>query len=167
MSFKLEEIHMILFKVIGRPQQRGSKTPWLPRKKDGSLAMKNGRPVIATMDSNKKSKDWMQSVRDAAAEALPSNWTLLQGPVSVHVVFMFARPKKHYRKNGDLVDGAPIYHTNAPDCDKLLRCLFDGCTGVVWIDDKQVSVVQAEKLWTDGTECALVTITENATALTL
>lgn len=152
---------MISFTVHGRPQQRGSKTPWIPKNKStGKPITKGGRIVIATMDSNKKSKAWLQSVRDAAAEVLPSDWKLLQGPVCVKVLFCFARPKKHYRANGEVRDDAPFLHTNAPDCDKLLRCLFDGCTGIVWQDDKQVACVYAKKRWTDGVELAEVTIEE-------
>src|SRR5437899_1559863 len=87
----------IRFHVFGIPQTRGSKTPWLPRHKDGSLVMKNGRPVIATMDANKKSKSWMAEMRQAAAEAAGEGFTLLVGPVQVEAEFRFPRPKSHYR----------------------------------------------------------------------
>lgn len=142
----------VSFTIYGRPQQRGSKTPWNPRRKDGSLALRpDGRPIIATMDSNKKSKDWMQQVRAAAAEAFQGD--LLSGPVILSCVFWFDRPLSHLRTGrnaGHLKESAPAHHTQTPDLSKLVRCLEDGLTGVVWRDDKQVIGYGQEtyKRWT-------------------
>lgn len=152
---------VLTFTIIGRPQQRGSKTPWLPRHKDGSLVMRNGRPVVATMDSNKKSKDWMAQVRQAAAEAFSGE--LLRGPVTLKVMFFFARPKAHFGsgKNATVVkSSAPMYHTQTPDCDKLVRCLADSLKGVVLADDKQICSITASKEWTTQQERAVVSIAE-------
>ena len=131
---------LIQFTVLGRPQQRGSKTPWLPRRADGSLVVKNGRPVIATMDSNKRSKAWMDCVRSAAAEAFGQR-ELLRGPIELTVVFYFSRPRSHFgtgRRACVLKDSAPHCHAQSPDLSKLMRALEDGITGAIWHDDRQV-----------------------------
>jgi Holliday junction resolvase RusA-like endonuclease len=154
-----DTIPAIQFCVYGRPQQRGSKTPWLPRRKDGSLVVKNGRPVIATMDSNKKSKDWMAQVRQSAGQAF--NGDLLRGPIRFAVTFYFSRPKSHFGsgKNSILLKpSAPTRHTQTPDCDKLVRCLADALTGVVLADDNQICELVARKEWTTEQERAEVSI---------
>ena len=151
----------IHFVVYGKPQQRGSKTPWLPRHKDGSLVMKNGRPVIATMDSNKNSKAWMQSVREAAIIALPSGFELIHMPVRLAVEFHFARPQSHFgsgKNAGTLKATAPRLHAQSPDLDKLCRCLADALIGIVIADDKLIYSWNAQREWTTGSEYAHVRI---------
>ncbi len=153
----------IAFTIYGRPQQRGSKSPWNPKRGDGSLVMKNGKPVIATMDSNKKSKPWMAAVAAAAGEVMDGR-DLLTGPVRLTVTFYFSRTKAHYgtgRNAGRLKDSAPARHAQTPDLAKLIRCLEDGMTGVVWRDDKQVCCYgESSRQWTTAQERAEVLIEE-------
>ena len=150
----------VSFTVWGRAQQRGSKTPWIPRRKDGSPVEKNGRIVIATMDSNKKSGDWMRQVRDAAAEAMRGRETFA-GPIKLCVHFWFSRPQSHFgagKNAGKLKSSAPCYFVQSPDIDKLVRCIADGMTGLVYRDDKQICDVYARKEWTTSQERAEITV---------
>lgn len=154
---------MILkFTVIGRPRQRGSKVPFVARRKDGSIVMKdNGAPVIAVTDSSKHSKEWMSQVRDSAHEAMAQH-ELMRGPIRLSIAFYFARPKGHFRtgKNAaSLKDSAPQFHTQTPDLAKLVRCLEDALKGVVWGDDNQVCQYgEIFKDWTLSAERAEVMI---------
>lgn len=78
------------------------------------------------MDSNKKSKAYMQSVRDAAAAELPQGFELLRGPIHVEVVFCFARPKSHFRtgkRANELKDGAAMIFLAARTGMEALRPL--------------------------------------------
>ena len=63
---------------------------------------------------------------------------LTRAPVRIDAVYLFARPKGHYRANGELKPKAPTKHTKKPDLDKLDRALWDGMTGLVFVDDSQV-----------------------------
>ena len=146
------------FIVYGRPMQVGSKIPWLPKYKDGSPVMRNGRQVIATMDDNKKSKSWMQAVRETVGTERIGQ-ARLSGPVQLTVDFYFARPKGHFRTNGTLTPRAPVYHAQSPDLDKLCRAIGDALTGVLLDDDKQIVRLVAERHWTMGAERAKVTVT--------
>lgn len=148
----------ISFVVFGRPAQVGSKTPWLPKYKDGSPVMRNGRQVIATMDSNKKSKSWMNQVRAVVGE-LRQGEPRLSCPVELSVRFYFKRPKGHLRKDGTLLPRAPHHHAQSPDVDKLCRCIGDSLTGVLFDDDKQIVRLVAERHWTLEAERAEVTVT--------
>lgn len=150
---------MITFTVIGRPQQRGSKTA-VPRRGGGFVTV-GGMPVLK--DANKHSKAWMDSVKLAAHQAYSGE--LLTGPILLTVEFYFRRPQSHYgsgRNFGQLKSSAPEHHLQTPDLDKLVRCLGDALTGVVWRDDRQVCETHSSRLWTTSTERAEVTIVELA-----
>lgn len=164
MSMLFQPSRTIIRLIIpGKPQPRGSKTPWVPKRKDGSpVTRPNGQIVVATMDSNKNSGPWMSAVRKAAQEAYSG--AMLTGPIRISAVFYFARPASHYRTGrnaGRLKPDAPQWHDKKPDVDKVLRCLFDGLTWQVWLDDKLVSQLgDVRKAWTCEQERAEVTIEE-------
>ena len=70
---------------------------------------------------------WRQAVGWALRAALPGEPTA--GDVTVKLHFM-VQP----RRQGD-----------APDLDKLCRAVLDALTGIIWIDDKQVVVIEARR----------------------
>ena len=150
---------MIEFKVIGKPQQRGSKLAGLIPNRGGGYLEKNGRPIVVARDANQHSKQWMDSVKCAARQAYSGE--LLRGPVELRVVFFFKRPQSHFgsgKNSGTLKTSAPEYHSQSPDLDKLVRCLGDALTGVVYVDDRQVFRTYSERKWTTSAECAQVQI---------
>ena len=74
------------------------------------------------VESSKNVKPWRFLVQQAAvATGRP---TITTG-VSISVVFLFVRPKGHYRKDGSLTTNAPRWHTVRPDGSKLLRSTED------------------------------------------
>lgn len=128
---------MISFVVEGIPQPRGSKKA-LPNRSTGRAMM---------VDSNPKSGPWMDAVAHRAAKAMDGS-PLFDGPVEVLIRFAFPRPKSHYRTgkhSGELRDDAPDWHFKKPDCDKLVRAIGDGMTGVVYRDDSQISLLHVDK----------------------
>ena len=152
----------ISFTVIGRPQQRGSKKVGLVPKRGGGYLEKNGRPIVVARDDNDKSKAWMDSVK-CVCYGLMRNKELLRGPVELRVVFYFKRPEAHYgsgRNADQLKPSAPSHHAQSPDLDKLVRCLGDAMTGVVYTDDKLICRTTSSREWTTTTERAEVTIVE-------
>lgn len=156
---KVEPVFQV--KVYGTPQQRGSKSPYVPKHKDGSLVTRpNGNPLVVVRDSNKKSGDWMTAVRQAAGEVWQGD--LLDEPLILQVRFWFARPKGHYgtgRNAGRVKPSAPRRHAQEPDLSKLVRCLEDALTGVVYRDDRLIaSYRRTGKAWTTGSAGAVVRI---------
>ena len=70
----------------------------------------------------------------------------MTGGVLLVSQFFFARPARHLR------NGEPTkFHVQHPtsrqcgDLSKLVRCLEDGLTGIVWVDDSQVVYCEASK----------------------
>lgn len=112
------------FTVYGVPQPAGSKVAG--RAKDGRMFVR---------DAAAKSAPWKRQVAQAAGEAMSGD--LLDGPLSLAVVFYVPRPKSHQGRRG-LLPSAPPYPATRPDLTKLVRAVEDALTGVVWRDDAQV-----------------------------
>jgi Holliday junction resolvase RusA-like endonuclease len=155
----------IEFFVAGTPKPAGSKRAFPLRRKDGSPVMKGGRIITTVVDSSgQPGKDWRGDVRAEAAQ----HW---DGPplgcrMHLETTFFFPRPKSHYGtgKNAEIVkDGSPaaLDHIQKPDALKLQRAVEDALTGIIWIDDAQLSGGQ-HKEWADrhgGPMGALINIT--------
>jgi crossover junction endodeoxyribonuclease RusA len=120
-------------RVMGLPQQQGSKNPW------------GG-------EANKKLAPWRGHVTQTVGERW-GDAPLLTGPVKLNVVFVFPRPKAHYRTNGSLKPNAPEYKTSAPDLDKLQRAIGDALTGTAFRDDAQVAVWEVTKRYAEKAYC--------------
>ena len=131
----------VSFTVFGRPQPAGSKRA-LPHPK-------SGRPLI--VDDAKGSRPWKQQVAATALEHRSGD-TLLMGALALHLAFFVARPKGHYgtgRNAGVVKPSAPVFPTTKPDATKLVRCVEDALTGVLWRDDAQVVRQVVDKLYGD------------------
>jgi Holliday junction resolvase RusA-like endonuclease len=145
----------IRLRIFGTPASQGSKR-WLP----------NGRMI----EADKKLKPWRAAVHEAVYHDMKLDMGAIppmEGPVAVRAMFLFERPRHHYRtgKNANLLrDGAPTYVTRTPDVDKCLRALLDPLTEMgVWKDDSQVVIAHAAKRYCNGDERpgAIVTIIDS------
>ena len=148
--------------VVGRPQQRGSKTPFVRYDSMGRPIMKDGRVIQVVPDANPLSKDWMERVKGTFRVEYP-NAAWLEGPLGLAVEFYFLRPKSHYRTGanaGRLKATAPRYHGQTPDLDKLVRAIGDSLSKAAYRDDAQIAVVDARRLWTERNERAVIRVWE-------
>jgi crossover junction endodeoxyribonuclease RusA len=131
---------MISFHVPGLPQPQGSAKAFVV----------NGRAHVTT--ANPKLKSWRVDVASIAQRHIQGAYA---GAVDVRATFTFPRPKSHYRTGrnaGLLRDGAPAWHSQKPDADKLARGLLDALTlAGIWKDDSQVFALTVQKRWG---ECA-------------
>lgn len=130
----------ISFRVHGTPAPMGSKRH-----------VGNGKMI----ESSKAVKPWRQAVASAAVDALPpEGWTPMDGPLILHVIFIFPRPASHYgtgRNAGTLKPNAPVYKSSAPDLSKLVRSTEDALTDAgVWRNDARVARILAEKTYGDS-----------------
>jgi Holliday junction resolvase RusA-like endonuclease len=133
--------HLSFF-VPGIPQSRGSKKPFIYRKKEGGQG-------VAMSDDNPKSKAWMSVVALAASAAMAGREPLV-GPVRIFFTFIMPRPASHFgsgRNSKTLKPGAPEYHTQKPDGLKLCRGVEDALTGIVYKDDALNCLGSWEKRW--------------------
>lgn len=139
---------MIRFTVYGKAEPAGSKRAFIVA----------GKARIT--DANAKAKPWKQEVAACAAAAMDGAQPMT-GPVQLVVTFYRQRPKSHFKripteltKKGQRTP----YPTTKPDATKLLRCLEDACTGIVWRDDAQIVTQLVRKAW--GPAQTVVEVTE-------
>lgn len=112
------------FEVRGLPVAQGSVRAFVVR----------GRARVVSV--TKELKAWRETIADVAR-----NWygdaPLEEGPVELTVIFHLPRPA---RPKGD--GRLPIAY---PDVDKLARGVLDALTGVVYVDDAQVTDLKVLK----------------------
>ena len=128
----------IEFFVPGIPVAKGSAR---------SFYIKKTGKTVTVQDNKDRQRPWASIISYAAQE---KGVQMIAGPVEIVLVFAMPRPKSHYGtgKNKDsLKENAPLWHTVTPDLDKLIRCVLDALTGIVWKDDKQVVSIRAGKLY--------------------
>lgn len=114
-----------------------------------------GRGVM--VESCKQVKPWRYLV---AQSAIAAGVPLIRGPVRLSVVFVFARPLGHLRKDGTLKPSAPRHHAVRPDVSKVLRSVEDALTGICYEDDARIVGAAIEKRYAVGDERpgAIVTV---------
>lgn len=148
MTFRID------FHVEGNPVPQGSTR---------AFKTKSGK-VVTTNDPTGSIERWRGDIRTEAKKLLAPSFECLTGPVWLRTIFTFARPKSHYlpanskRREPVLRPDAPMFHTQSPDADKLLRAVLDALTAVVYRDDAQV-MPSAMKVW-GATPMAVVRVRE-------
>jgi len=70
-------------------------------------------------------------------------------PLKADLVFMFERPKSHFKKNGDLSKAGKKFpkKTSKGDIDNLQKSVFDSLNGVMYVDDSQICKAVVSKKW--------------------
>lgn len=108
-----------------------------------------GRPRASTQGGfvrlydPKKSKDYKDYVRLAAAEHAPAG--LLEGPLGMVLTVYRSIPKSFSKKKAALAEDGEIRPVSKPDVDNYLKGVKDALKGVIWKDDSQVVEVFAQK----------------------
>ena len=143
---------MIRFFVPGTARTAGSKS---------AFKGKNGK--INLTHAGKYSKGWMDCVKWFAMRETHRK-AMLEGPVTLKLIFLQTRPKGHYRTGqyaSELKDSAPAYPISKPDLTKLTRAVEDALTKIVWGDDAQVVRQETSKVYCGPKEKPGVMITIN------
>ena len=135
--------------VVGKPRPQGSMRA-LPLKGGGAVAVANSPGIY----------QYRGDIQSAFYRKYGESIAPLEGPITLHAVFIYRRPNNHFRpaskqKNRkartELMPNAPGDHfLSTPDVDKLLRAVSDSLTGVAYVDDKQVSDIWGSKRWGDA-----------------
>lgn len=116
----------VIFSVAGIPQPQGSaRARNVP-----------GRSYPIVFSDNSKLKAWRRDVAKAARVA--HRGEPMRGPVRLIVDFYLPRPKA---LRGDRA------HVSRPDADKLLRGIGDAITGILIVDDSQVTQIKGSKVY--------------------
>jgi crossover junction endodeoxyribonuclease RusA len=131
---------IITFEVRGmKPAPQGSKK-YVGKDRDGRALL---------IETAKSLKEWREFVRNTA---IALDKKIIEGAVSMSVVFILPRPKSHFNSKGKLRHDAPKYHTTRPDRDKLLRGIGDALTGILYKDDSCIVSGPTDKRYCVGDE---------------
>ena len=138
----------VTFEVIGIPRPQGSIRAYTPK---GWT-----RPILK--HDNPETKGWKQLVAEQAQAVAVE---VFEGPITIALRFYLPRPQSLPRK--------VTHHVKKPDLDKLVRCVNDALTGVLYRDDSQIVDLFAAKVYVTGllSPRALITVTEASPAATL
>lgn len=124
-------------------------TLWIPGvpQPQGSKRLFGGRLVEG---NDKTLRPWRANIAGEARAEFQRYGGPTGDAVAVTLGFMFSRPKSHYgtgRNAGEIKSSAPAYKSTKPDVDKLARAVLDALTGIVYVDDSQVSDLRVWKDW--------------------
>jgi Holliday junction resolvase RusA-like endonuclease len=98
---------------------------------------RDGRPV---MYDPANSKLWKLDVKyQAISERNKKKFELLEGPVSMRLIFYMPRPKYIPKK--------VKHHVKKPDLDNLEKAIKDALTGVLYKDDSQIFYKESQKVY--------------------
>lgn len=132
----MKPIRRVTFTVAGIAQPKGSAHAFVP-KSWADKAHKIGKAPRAIVTSdNPRAKGWQQLVAEQAQTVAGD---VFLGAVILTVTFALPRPAS-----------APLkirHHLTNPDLDKLVRCVADALTGILYLDDKQVVEMHARKIF--------------------
>ena len=104
----------------------------------GSHSVINGRIVQVNSSKHKK---WRNAVVFAALDLIGEDWTPIDEPAELTVIFYLPRPKSVLTRSFPAV---------MPDLDKLIRAVGDSLTDAGIIrDDSRIITITARKLYAD------------------
>jgi Holliday junction resolvase RusA-like endonuclease len=104
----------------------------------GSHSVINGRIVQV---NSAKHKRWRNAVVFAALDLITEDWTPIDEPVELSVIFYLTRPKT--------VLDRPLPSV-MPDLDKLIRAVADSLTDAgIYEDDSRIVRITAAKVYAD------------------
>lgn len=72
----------------------------------------------------------------------------IAGPVALELELVHVMPASWSKKKRA---GTPVPQCK-PDVDNVIKAVGDGGNGVLWMDDKQIAMVSARRLWGDRPE---------------
>ena len=127
------------FKVIGKIQGKGR-----PRF--------SGKGGFVRTYTPKTTKEYEELIKESyLKENSISNY---EGAISIKVIAYFKRRKYDKKQR------VATYVLKKPDGDNIVKVVLDALNGIAYNDDKQVSIIELEKLYTDSEERLEIEIKE-------
>lgn len=81
-------------------------------------------------------------------------------PLRVRILAKFPIPESWSKKNKEKALKGEIMPNKKPDLDNIAKIILDGLNGVAYTDDKQVTSMEIEKVYSDE-PCVVVYIAED------
>ena len=114
-----------------------------------------GRPKVSTrggqfarMYTPEKTANYENLIALSAQQAMAGR-PLIDGPVDVSLTIRLAVPVSWSKKKQAAALAGEVLPTKKPDADNVLKAIFDGMNGVVWVDDVQACGVVLRKRYAE------------------
>lgn len=115
-----------------------------------------GRPRFARIGKYvhaydpQKSKDYKQLVRFWITQQLKKieGWKPLENALYVDITFHLSIPASWSKKKRIEADNGLILPISKNDIDNLYKCVTDGATGLLWVDDGIITDAHIRKRYT-------------------
>ncbi|MCG9064700.1 RusA family crossover junction endodeoxyribonuclease [Laribacter hongkongensis] len=114
-----------------------------------------GRPKVSTrggkfarMYTPEKTASYEGLIALSARQAMGGR-PLIDGPVDVSLMIRLAVPASWSKKKQAAALAGQVLPTKKPDADNVLKAVFDGMNGVVWVDDVQACGVMLRKRYAE------------------
>ena len=133
---------MITFKVEGKPRGKGR-----PR------FTKTGHAY-----TDEKTQLYESLVKIRARERMRGKLPIKE-EVSIVIIARYAIPQRDSKKLRERKIDKEIRPTVKPDIDNVVKAILDGMNGIVYSDDKQVTMLSAIKEYSEE-PCVMVNISE-------
>ena len=124
-----DSVVSISFRVYGIPVPQGSMKAFLVK----------GRPIITS--ASKGLGAWRNQIADEARKQMNAT-PIWEDAVRVTCAFYWPRPKSLKKSMTEMI--------TRPDADKLVRCVLDSLSGIVFRDDAQVMDLHVLKLYANA-----------------
>lgn len=150
----MNSLRIIEFFVPGEPVGKGRHRAVSRKRRDKSTGKMGSYIAHITPD---KTEEYEQLVANTGCEAMRA-CQLFEGPVLVELYMGLSIPKSMSKKRKAQALGGLLFPTKKPDMDNVIKAIFDGLNGVVWVDDVQVvdSVVRKRYAEVPGVKVRVV-----------
>lgn len=82
-----------------------------------------------------------------AAQSAMAGRPPLEGPVRVQLLISLPVPASWSKKKQAAALARQVLPTKKPDADNVIKAIFDGMNGVVWVDDVQACDIRTVKVY--------------------
>ena len=97
------------------------------------------RGAFVQVFEKKEVTDWKRTVQAQAILVKPEK--PLAGPLFMRLTFHLPRPKSLQKRIS--------HHTKKPDIDNLFKAIADALNGIAYVDDSQVTMLFASKVYSE------------------
>lgn len=116
--------------------------PQAPQGKQSPRAVQIGGFARVVKDPKTRKYEGMVSM--FASQAMGGRPPLAE-PVSIHLAVWLQVPESWSQKKRRAALDGSLWPMVKPDCSNILKAIEDGCNGIVFVDDKQITSVRISK----------------------
>lgn len=129
----MSDFRPIVFTVPGEPVGKGRHRS-VTRKRRDKVTGEMG--TYTARITPPRTEAYERAVADSARQAM-ANRELITGPAMVELFITVSVPQSWSKKQKAQALAGQLFPTKKPDKDNVIKAIYDGLNGIVWVDDAQ------------------------------